>query len=84
MRRTQLYLEDDLWTALHIRSRQLGVSISELVRQAVRDRHFGEQANRAKAMRDFVGLRKNRTDLEDTATYIRRLRKGTRLKRAAG
>ena len=35
MKRTQLYVDEDIWKALHIRSRQSGTSISELVRQAV-------------------------------------------------
>jgi hypothetical protein len=81
VKRTQLYLEDDLWAALHVRSRQSGLSISELVRQAIRDRYFGHQVRRREAMDAVVGLRKERTELEDTETYVRRLRKGTRLKR---
>src|SRR5438132_1214425 len=36
MRRTQLYLEEDAWKALHVRSKISGLSISELVRQAIR------------------------------------------------
>jgi hypothetical protein len=81
MKRTQLYLEDDLWAALHIRSRQSGLSMSELVRQAIRDRYFGRQVLRREAMEGVIGIRKGREDLEDTGSYIRRLRKGTRLKR---
>jgi hypothetical protein len=41
VKRTQLYLENDLWAVLRIRSRQSGVSVSELVRQAIRDRYLG-------------------------------------------
>jgi hypothetical protein len=81
MKRTQLYLEDDLWAALHVRSRQSGLSISELVRQAIRDRYFGRQVKRREAMEGVVGIRRDRSDVEDTGAYIRRLRKGTRLKR---
>lgn len=81
VKRTQLYLEDDLWAALHVRSRQSGLSISELVRQAIRDRYFGRQVRRREAMDAVVGLRKDRPELDDTETYVRRLRKGTRLKR---
>ena len=36
---------------------------------------------RPAAMMGIVGLWKNRTDLPDTETYIRNLRKGTRLAR---
>src|SRR5438105_7534699 len=38
MKRTQLYLDEDIWKALHIHSRQRRTSISDLVRQAIRDR----------------------------------------------
>lgn len=84
MRRTQLYLEDDLWKALHIQSRQSGMSISELVRQAVRERYLSAAARRTQAMRALVGIWEDRSDLPDTQAYIRRLRKGRRLKRVAG
>ena len=58
-------------------------SISELVRQAVRDRYGTSIANRSQAMAAFVGIWKDRDDLPATKTYIRRLRQGTRLKRIA-
>lgn len=50
MRRTQLYLDEDLWGALHARARSERTTISELVRVAVRERYFGKQDQRAKAM----------------------------------
>ena len=81
MKRTQLYLEDDLWTALHVRARRSGLSISELVRRAIRERYFDGNVKRREAMEGIVGIRKDRSDHEDTDAYIRRLRKGTRLKR---
>jgi hypothetical protein len=83
MRRTQLYLDNDIWKALHVRSRQQRTSISELVRQAVRERYGSSPANRRQAMAALVGMWKDRDDLPDTTTYIRRLRKGKRLKRIA-
>jgi Ribbon-helix-helix protein, copG family len=81
MKRTQLYLQENIWKTLHIRSRQQGTSISELVRQAVREKYGSSPAGRREAMEGLVGLRKNRRDLPDTATYLRRLRKGKRLRR---
>jgi hypothetical protein len=33
-----MYLNDDVWKALHIQSQQQGISISELVRQPVREK----------------------------------------------
>jgi hypothetical protein len=83
MRRTQLYLDDDIWKALHVRSRQRRTSISELVRQAVRDHYGSSPANRRPAMTALVGMWKDRDDLPDVTAYIRRLRKGKRLKRIA-
>ncbi len=83
MRRTQLYLDDEMWKALHIQSRQSGASISELVRLAVRDKYGSSLANRRQAMQAWVGIWKDRTDLPDSQTYVRRLRKGTRLRRIA-
>jgi hypothetical protein len=83
MRRTQLYLDDDIWKALHVQSRQRRTSVSDLVRQAVRDRYGSSPANRRQAMMALVGLWKDRHDLPDATTYIRRLRRGKRLKRIA-
>jgi hypothetical protein len=80
MKRTQLYLDENVWKALHIRSWQQGVSISELVRRAVSDKYGKSPKDRQKAMQALVGLRKNRPDLDSTA-HIRRLRKGKRLTR---
>ena len=81
MRRTQLYLEDDLWQALHDKAAQDGTTVSELVRVAARDRYLGNREKRREAMISIVGLWKDRTDLEDTETVIRRLRRDTRAER---
>jgi len=83
MKRTQLYLHEDVWKALHIRSRQQRTTISELVRQAVRDKYGSSPAGRRQAMQAIVGLWKNRKDLPDSEAYVRRLRKGKRLRRLA-
>ena len=83
MRRTQLYIEDDVWTALHVRSRQSGLSMSELVRQAVRGRYMNPGVRRREAMRALVGLWTDRPDAGDAETYVRRLRQGRRLERLA-
>jgi Ribbon-helix-helix protein, copG family len=81
MKRTQLYLNEDIWKALHIRARQLRTSISELVRQAVREKYGNSPAARTQAMQAVVGLWKDRSDLPDTEAYVRRLRQGKRLSR---
>jgi hypothetical protein len=81
MKRTQLYLQENIWKTLHVRSRQQGTSISELMRQAVCEKYGNSPASRREAMQALVGLRKNRRDLADSATYVRKLRKGRRIQR---
>lgn len=83
MKRTQLYLDEDVWKALHIHSRQHKTSISELVRQVVGEKYGRSPGDRRQAMQALVGLWKNREDLPDTEKYVRRLRKGRRLGRIA-
>jgi hypothetical protein len=84
MKRTQLYLEEDVWKVLQILARQTGTSISDLVRKAVRERYVASKANREQVLMSIVGLWNNRSDLPETETYIRRLRKGSRLRRLTG
>lgn len=44
-----------------------------LVRQAVRERYLGKAEARQEAMTDFIGIWKDRADLRDPVSYIRRL-----------
>ena len=81
MRRTQLYLDDELWGTLRIHSRQAGTTVSELVRQAVREKYSTGLGSRRQAMQAFAGIWSDRTDLASTENYLRTLRKGSRLKR---
>jgi hypothetical protein len=81
MKRTQLYLDEDLWAALHAQAILAGTSVSELVRVAVRDRYLGNLEERRAAMMGIVGLWKDRTDIKDTESYIRNLRDDDRLER---
>jgi len=79
MRRTQLYLDDQLWNALHAHARSTGTTISELVRSAVRDRYIGNLDERRKAMQAIVGIRKDRPEFKNPEAHIRRLRRSSRL-----
>jgi hypothetical protein len=81
MRRTQLYLDEDLWNTLHLRARQEKTTISDLVRLAARERYIGNADQRRTALMGIAGLWKDRTDLPDTETYIRELRRDTRQSR---
>jgi Arc/MetJ-type ribon-helix-helix transcriptional regulator len=84
MRRTQLYLDDHLWNALHTRARGRKTSVSELVREAVRERYLGSRDERMKAMQEFVGIRKERPEPLDAVEFVRNLRRGDRLDRLHG
>jgi hypothetical protein len=81
VRRTQLYLDDHLWDALHARARSQKTTISELVRDAVRERYLGRQDEQRKAMLEFVGISKHLAEPRDAAAYVRSLRRGDRLER---
>ena len=81
MRRTQLYLDDDLWNALHTQARKEGTTVSDLVRQAARERYLGKLEERREAMQALVGIRKDRSEFSDSVQYLRRLRHGKRLDR---
>ena len=82
MRRTQLYLEDDLWAALHAKALLEGATISELVRVAVRERYIGQPSGTARGRcSNVVGLWKDRSEVEDAESFIRNLRNDDRLER---
>jgi hypothetical protein len=81
MRRTQLYLDDDLWKALHARARTSGTTISVPVREAVPERYIGTFEERKKAMLAIVGIRKGRSEFNDPEAYIRDLRRDDRIDR---
>ena len=81
MRRTLLYLDEQLWGALHARAQKEKTTISELVRQAARERYLGDTGLRREAMRNFVGTRKSRPGSADSTDEVRRLRRGSRIDR---
>ena len=81
MRRTQLYLDEELWQALHKRAKHEKTTVSELVRKTMRHQFLSRDDEREAAMLGIIGLWKDRTDLPDTETYVRNLRKDTRRKR---
>ncbi len=76
-----MYLDDHLWNALHARARSCKTSVSELVREAVRERYLGRRDEQAKAMQELVGIRKERGEPVDAVEYVRMLRQGGRLDR---
>jgi hypothetical protein len=66
---------------LHRQARNQKTTISELVRQAVRERYLSGAEERRSAMRALVGLRAGRADAQDTEKYLRDLRKSDRIER---
>jgi len=83
MRRTQLYLDDHLWNALHARARSQRTTISSLVREAVREHYLGDRDERMAAMQAFVGIRRRAAGEPDAVEVVRGLRRGSRLDRLA-
>jgi len=82
VKRTQLYLEEDIAKILSAVSRQQGKTVSELVRQCVPEK-FGakKSVDKAALARQIAGLWKHRKDLGKTDRLIRRLRKDSRRER---
>ena len=81
VRRTQLYLDEDLWGALHARARSRQTTVSELVREAVRERYLGKRDLRIQAMQAFVGIREEAAGAPAAVEIVRGLRRGNRLDR---
>jgi hypothetical protein len=81
MRRTQLYLDDNLWNVLHESARSRNTSVSELMREAVRERYLGKRGEQMKAMQEFVGVGRDRSGIPDAVEYVRSLRQSDRMKR---
>lgn len=81
MKRTQLYLDDDLWSALHSQARREKTTVSDLVRRAIRDRYPANREKRHEAMMGWVGIWKDRDDLPETEQYVRSLRDDDRVER---
>jgi hypothetical protein len=78
-----LYLDDQLWNALHARARSQKTTVSALVRELARERYLAGREVRMKAMQEFVGIRKEPHPI-DAVAYVQRLRRGRRLDRLRG
>ncbi|MEE9568070.1 MAG: CopG family transcriptional regulator [Candidatus Binatia bacterium] len=82
MKRTQLYLDEEMARTLAVLSRQKGTTVSELVRESVQERYMNRKdIDKVSLARQLSGIWRNRKDLRAIDQTIRRLRKGTRLKR---
>ena len=82
MKRTQLYLDEEMARTLETLSRQRGTTVSKLVRESLQERYMhGKELDKVALARDLIGIWKNRRDLGNVDGALRRLRKGSRLKR---
>jgi hypothetical protein len=82
MKRTQLYIDEEIARTLNTLSRQKGITVSELVREGLRERYLhGKEIEKVALARTMVGIWKNRTDLKRIRSVVRKLRKGSRAKR---
>ena len=84
MKRTQIYLSEDQGRLLAQRSRATGVTVSQLIRDAISKTYDGPSARR---LEDRLAIVKRVagtwTDFPETgAEYVRRVRSGRRLDRA--
>ena len=66
---------------MHILARQSGTTVSQLVRQAVREKYIGAPLHRREALQSIAGLWKDRRDITEASAYVRALRKDNRLAR---
>ena len=82
LKRTQLYLDEEMARTLKTLSRQKGMTVSELVRAGLRERYMsGKAIDKAALARNLSGIWKDREDLDDIDAAVRKLRSGSRLER---
>jgi hypothetical protein len=82
MKRTQLYLDENMAKTLASLSRRKGTTVSQLVRESVEEKYMTmKPANKALLARQLSGIWAKRKDLAKIDQAIRALRKGTRSKR---
>ncbi|MBI2368860.1 MAG: CopG family transcriptional regulator [Deltaproteobacteria bacterium] len=67
---------------LAVLSRQKGTTVSELVRESIREKYMSKrEVDKVSLARQLSGIWGHREDLTDIDRTIRRLRRGARLKR---
>lgn len=82
MKRTQLYLDEEMAKTLAALSRQTGRTVSDLVRESLKERYMsGKELDKGSLARQIGGIWSKRKDIGDIDSFIRGLRKGKRLRR---
>jgi len=81
MKRTQLYLDEEMARTLAALGRQKSKTVSELVRESVQEKYMTKQEiDKGSLARHLSGIWRHRKDLKDIERAVRKLRKGNRLK----
>jgi hypothetical protein len=79
MRRTQLYLDEEMSRTLTAESRRRGTTVSALVREAVAAAYGRpEAADRHAVIQRIAGVWADRDDIGSTDAFVRGLRRSTR------
>ncbi len=78
MHRTQIYLQDELYEQLKLRSRAQGVTISELIRRAVAKDFRGGSGDDARAFFERLRPLESFRD-QEPEEYVDRLRSRSRI-----
>ena len=82
MKRTQLYLDEEMARTLAALSRQKGTTVSELVRESVQEKYMSKkEVDKVSLARQLSGIWRSTKDLAEIDETVRRLRKGKRLRR---
>ena len=77
MKRTQIYIDEDLFEILKMQSKLKNKRISNLIRETLREKYF-KKREKIGFLNNAAGIWKNRRF--DTEKYIRTLRTDNRLK----
>ncbi len=81
-KRTQLYLDEEMARTLATLGRQKGVTVSELVRESVQEKYMNRNdLDKVELARQLSGIWRHKKGLKEGDRFIRKLRKGARLKR---
>ncbi len=82
MKRTQIYLDEEMSKMLSALSRQRGMTVSELIRDSIHEKYIsGKSLDKGSLARQIGGIWKKRKDTGNIDPIVRALRKGRRVER---
>ena len=77
MKRTQIYLDEEIYQYLKEESKKTGKSISELIREELKKEMNQNKENLLKAIKEVAGIWNYQT--ENVEDFIRSIRRGKRI-----